>query len=374
MSSTAKENGSDVSHELLSGSLTITEPGYVYVFLSNEQGTNPYEVYFDDFRVEQIKSPVIQAEDYYPFGLSYNNYQRENTVDQDDKYNGKEEQTALGLNWLDYGARKYMPEIGRWGAIDYMSEKYNSHSTYGYVMNNPIVLVDPDGNDVYLIVWYTKGGEIGHVGIAFDNYRTEEVKDRDGTTINKDGKPLTRQVKSGTVTFYDFAGSGSPQNPDSDREGTIRQEKDIKTKDLKRLARHAGMAPDGFIQIRTTPYITQSIEQENARLYERQQQGIQMTYNLEKFNCSDFAKASLNKIPGFMFLNGTENVNVSPNSYRSTPYNKNLTTPNFLFGNLKKVVQAGTPRGVVLKENSMYRKDYVNAYTSGAIKDESPNE
>jgi RHS repeat-associated protein len=161
MSSTAKENGSDVAHELLSGSLTITEPGYVYVFLSNEQGTNPYEVYFDDFRVEQIKSPVIQTEDYYPFGLTYNNYQRENSVHNHYQYNGKEKQDALGLEWLDYGARMYMPEIGRWGVIDPHALKYHSISPYNYAFDNPVVIVDPNGKDgiIYLQVLLDKNGK-----------------------------------------------------------------------------------------------------------------------------------------------------------------------------------------------------------------------
>ena len=47
-------------------------------------------------------------DDYYPFGLAYNSYSRENSVPQDLKFNGKEEQTELGLGWLDYGARMYM--------------------------------------------------------------------------------------------------------------------------------------------------------------------------------------------------------------------------------------------------------------------------
>jgi hypothetical protein len=28
------------------------------------------EVYFDDFKVEHVKSPVISSQDYYPFGLT----------------------------------------------------------------------------------------------------------------------------------------------------------------------------------------------------------------------------------------------------------------------------------------------------------------
>ena len=71
------------------------------------------EVYFDDFKVTQIKSPVVQQDDYYPFGLTFNSYQRETSVPNQYQYNGNEMQDKLNLRWLDYGARMYMPEIGR---------------------------------------------------------------------------------------------------------------------------------------------------------------------------------------------------------------------------------------------------------------------
>ncbi|NOY49657.1 MAG: RHS repeat-associated core domain-containing protein [Chlorobi bacterium] len=58
------------------------------------------------------------------------------------KYNGKELQTDFGLDWYDYGARFYDPQLARFHTLDPLAENYNFQSPFAYGANNPIRFID----------------------------------------------------------------------------------------------------------------------------------------------------------------------------------------------------------------------------------------
>ena len=92
---------------------------------------------------------VEERNDYYPFG----GLMASSSVStQPYKYNGKELDRKGGLDWYDYGARHYDATLGRWHVVDLMAEKYYGVSPYSYCLNNPILLIDPNG------MWPTWGG------------------------------------------------------------------------------------------------------------------------------------------------------------------------------------------------------------------------
>jgi RHS repeat-associated protein len=120
---------------------------------------------------------ALQVNNYYPFGMRFNQAPEKQSQSNDYLYNGKELQ-KFGLNWYDYGARMYDAQLGRWYVLDRASE-YNIRLTpYNYSFNNPIRFVDPDGNlpedvtnkaNYYMGTWYEFGGKnpfyIGGTGV-----------------------------------------------------------------------------------------------------------------------------------------------------------------------------------------------------------------
>ena len=124
----------------------LTDEGYV-TFAAD--GTPQYHFYLRDHLgnirvVFDQAGTAEQVTHYYPFG----GVMRESTNPglQPYKYGGKELDRTSGLDTYDFGARIYFADRLQWGQMDPLCEKYYSVSPYVYCHDNPVMLVDPDGN------------------------------------------------------------------------------------------------------------------------------------------------------------------------------------------------------------------------------------
>ncbi|PWL30064.1 DUF6443 domain-containing protein [uncultured Roseivirga sp.] len=131
----------------LPGNLSITQKGYIYIWVSNESNDN-ISVYWDDLKVTHTKGQILQEDHYYPFGMNIQALSSTAPLSKPNqfKYNGKELNEEFDLGWYSYGTRNYDPQLGRWMIIDPAADLMAEYSPYNYVYNNPLKYIDPDGS------------------------------------------------------------------------------------------------------------------------------------------------------------------------------------------------------------------------------------
>ncbi len=147
------------------------------------------------------------------------------------KFGGKEEQTDLALNTIDWGWRQYDPAIGRWSVIDQWSEKYHTTSPYAFVMNNPVNRREIDGR--YFV--------------GKDGKEVELSTRRNGTI--KVGKNATRDLKQ-MVRLINSSGSKTAIGQvmtTGQNESRINVKIDKKVQDNGLLGVHQGHDKDGNV-------------------------------------------------------------------------------------------------------------------------------
>ncbi|MEY4540402.1 MAG: hypothetical protein RLZZ306_2159 [Bacteroidota bacterium] len=152
---------------------SITSDGIIYDFVGNKiykNGTlyqishdegrivnNSYEYDIKDhlgnlrvsFRDSSGTAKIVTKLDYDPWGLTLKGLNYSNPIFNKNnfQFGSKEKIETFGLNWIDFGARQYMPDVPHFTTIDPHTEKYESISPFSYCFDNPIKFLDIKGND-----------------------------------------------------------------------------------------------------------------------------------------------------------------------------------------------------------------------------------
>ena len=227
---TAKEDGktnitdlvNGIPHQLLEATVTVKQAGYLYIYLSNEE-SSPVEVFFDDFEVVHTKGPVVQSEEYYPFGLTFNGYRKENSVSNRWQFQGQEHVDDLNLGWEMFKWRNHQSDIGRFFNIDKLSEKYYYNSPYAFSENKVVAhreleglesvgINDHDVVDAMIPKAESKSGlldAVGSMASAIGNWLAENMPLPTGgiITAGDGGSSNTSDLRkpgTGTVTMVNL--------------------------------------------------------------------------------------------------------------------------------------------------------------------------
>ena len=124
-------------------------------------------------------------------------------------FSAKEKDSETGLSY--FGSRYYSSDLSVWLSVDPMAAKYPHQSNYVYCSNNPIKVIDPNGEDEWEV---NKSGHIRHVDGSegtpdklfvvrgFGKKRFKERIDGEGLNVDADlMKGLCDSEGDGKIVF-----------------------------------------------------------------------------------------------------------------------------------------------------------------------------
>ena len=86
----------------------------------------------------------------------------------------------------------YIPELGVWLSVDPLSDKYPSMSAFMYCAGNPVVLVDPDGREVF-ITGTESNAAVNDLQKGLNNIKIERNEKTGKLSVT--GDPITESEK-----------------------------------------------------------------------------------------------------------------------------------------------------------------------------------
>ena len=171
------------------GYYSAADSQYCY-YIKDYQGNNIAVVKADANGAPEVVSATLM----YPFGGELT----EMSATDRYRFGGKEFDTRGGLFHYDFGARHYDPVFPQFTTVDPMAEDNVHLSPLAYCHGNPVMFIDPTGEDEYFI---------GPTGIITKTNKTEEfdriiLVDAEGNTRKAaNGEDLSVQYSYGTLSL-----------------------------------------------------------------------------------------------------------------------------------------------------------------------------
>jgi len=146
--------------------LEVPQNGYPAVYLTNrsrDAACTGCGVYFDMLDIRIGRGLLLEENHYYPHGLPIAGMSSaaSNFKEQRRKYQGNEYIKDLGLHWMDFNARVYDPQIGRFLGVDPLADVGGQQvwSPYAAMGNAPESMIDPNGTYAYITDFGTNRAE-----------------------------------------------------------------------------------------------------------------------------------------------------------------------------------------------------------------------
>ena len=111
-------------------------------------------------------------------------------------FSAKEKDSETGFSY--FGSRYYSSDLSIWLSVDPMSDKYPSLSPYTYCANNPIKLVDPNGEEIVISqTTNEKGNKV--INISF----SAKIVNKSSTAINGEKlQSYSNRISEAIQSYY----------------------------------------------------------------------------------------------------------------------------------------------------------------------------